>query len=462
MKDAPAAPAELLNRLSDFFGERYTENDSVRLAHGQGEGGQEPFPPSAVVFARSTEDVIEAVKLCREYRTPIIPYGAGSSLEGQLAAVNGGVSLDVAGMDAVLEVNEADLDCRVQAGVTREALNAHIRDCGLFFPLDPGHNATLGGMAATRASGTNAVRYGTMKDVVLGLEVVTAYGEVVRTGGRARKSSAGYDLTRLFIGSEGTLGVITELQLRLFGRPEHVASGVVQFADLHNAIDAVIVIIQMGIPIARIELLDAVQMQACVNWSKLDEFAPAPTLFLEFHGSPSSVADQIGQTLAILEEHGGDQISWADRPEDRTRLWKARHEAYHAGRSLAPGKASFATDACVPISRLADAILASKREADRLDLVAPIVGHVGDGNFHANILFDPDDAGESARAKTLATYIANLAIELGGTCTGEHGVGLNKLEVVASELGGAAAVMRRVKGALDPENIFNPGKTVPQ
>ena len=419
------------------------------------------MPPDAVVYARSTEDVAAIVGLCAEHRIPVIPYGVGTSLEGQVQAINGGVSLDLSQMDRVLAINPDDLDCRVEAGVTREALNAQIRDLGLFFPLDPGANATLGGMAATRASGTNAVRYGTMRDVTLGLTVVTPHGQIIHTGGRARKSSAGYDLTRLYVGSEGTLGVITELQLRLFGIPETIAAAVCQFESLDSAVQAVTLILQLGLPVARIELLDDVQMRACIAYSKLDGLADLPTLFLEFHGSPMAVDDQIAQVRGLIGDFGGGDLLWASAQEDRTKLWTARHNAYWAARSLKPGCEAFATDACVPISALSRCIAEAKAEADASGLTCPIVGHVGDGNFHMLVLFDPGDDAERKRAEALVNSIAQRAIGLGGTATGEHGVGLHKLAHMAAEHGPALDIMRAIKRALDPQAIMNPGKTVP-
>jgi D-lactate dehydrogenase (cytochrome) len=364
-------------------------------------------------------------------------------------------------MDRIIDVSAGDFDCHIEAGVTREQLNAYLRDQGLFFPLDPGANATLGGMASTRASGTNAVRYGTMRDVVLGLTVVTPSGEVIRTGSRARKSSAGYDLTRLYIGAEGTLGIITELRLRLSGIPEEIASGVVQFDELSEAVSAVVGILQMGVPIARIELLDELQMKACIAYSKLEGFAEKPTLFLEFHGSPAAVKEQAETVGMIFEDIGGGGFQWATDQAERNRLWKARHEAWHAGRALAPGKESLATDACVPITALAEVVAETKAEAEKSGLLCPIVGHVGDGNFHVMILFDPADRKEADRAQGLADWVARRAIAAGGTSTGEHGVGVHKLGVVAEELGPAVDVMQAIKAALDPSNIMNPGKTLP-
>jgi D-lactate dehydrogenase (cytochrome) len=364
-------------------------------------------------------------------------------------------------MNRVLEVNSEDLDCRVQAGVRREQLNAELKGSGLFFPIDPGADATLGGMTATRASGTNAVRYGTMRENVLGLTVVTADGRIVRTGGRARKSSAGYDLTRLFVGAEGTLGVITEIQLRLYGVPEAVSAAVCQFPDLAAAVNTVIVAMQTGIPVARIELLDDVQMDACIRYSKLEGLAVKPTLFFEFHGSPAGVREQAEAMQAICADHGGSAFEWATQPEDRTRLWKARHGAYYAALAFKPGTTSFATDACVPISRLADCILETKADIERSGLTAPIVGHVGDGNFHLIVLFDPKDHAQRERAEELARNVSLRAIAMGGTCTGEHGIGWHKLDVLVREHGEGVDLMRAIKRALDPHNIMNPGKTVP-
>ncbi len=447
--------------LSARFGDRLATGAAVRAAHGRGEGLHDVMPPAAVVFAQSTGDVADVVRVCRDFRVPLIPFGTGTSLEGQIQAIHGGVSLDLSGMDRVLAVNAADLDCRVEAGVTREALNAQLRGEGLFFPLDPGANASLGGMAATRASGTNAVRYGTMRDVTLGLTVVTPNGDVIKTGGRARKSAAGYDLTRLYIGSEGTLGVITELQLRLFGVPETIAAAVCAFESLGGAIDAVVTIMQLGVPLARIELLDAEMMRACIGHSRLTGMAAVPTLFLEFHGAPAGVAEQVQQVADVTAQHGGGDLRWADRQEDRTALWTARHNAYWAARSLKPGCEAISTDACVPISRLAEAILETRAEADAAGLVAPVVGHVGDGNFHMLVLFDPADAAERARAEVLGDSIARRALRLGGTISGEHGVGLHKLGVMAAEHGGGLDVMRALKAALDPLGIMNPGKLLP-
>lgn len=455
-----ASTAAAIAALSARFGDRLSTSAAIRAQHGATEGLADPLPPDAVLFARCTDDIAAAVRICAEHRFPVIAFGTGTSLEGHLSAVSGGLAISLAALDSVLEVNAADLDCRVQAGVTREALNVALKSHGLFFPLDPGANASLGGMAATRASGTNAVRYGTMREVTLGLTVVTPLGEVIRTGTRARKSAAGYDLTRLYIGSEGTLGIITELQLRVFGIPEQIASAVCQFGSLDGAVSAVIAAMQLGLPLARIELLDELQMRACVRYSKLD-LAEKPTLFLEFHGSPTGVAEQVDIMRAITDEHGGGDYRFATLAEDRNRLWKARHNAWFAAKSLRPGAGAFATDACVPISRLAEAIRETRADVEAAGLLAPLVGHVGDGNFHMLLLFDPGNPDERTKADAIAQGIAERAIRLGGTCTGEHGIGMHKLDSLVLEHGPTVAVMARIKRALDPLNIMNPGKTVP-
>jgi D-lactate dehydrogenase (cytochrome) len=453
--------ADLVTRLNADLGERAVTSRAIRDQHSHGEGMAEAGLPDVVVFPHTNDEVAAIVRLCHAARVPVIAFGVGTSLEGHVAALYGGVSIDLSQMNRMLEVNAEDLDCRVQAGVLREQLNAELKGTGLFFPIDPGANATIGGMAATRASGTNAVRYGTMRENVLGLTVVTADGRIIRTGGRARKSSAGYDLTRLFVGAEGTLGIITEIQLRLYGVPEAIAAGICQFATLEGAVQTVIVAMQHGIPVARIELLDDVQMDACIRYSKLEGVAVKPTLFFEFHGSEAGVVEQAAQLQAITEEHGGSAFEWATQPEDRTRLWKARHAAYYAAKAMFPGKEVFATDACVPISRLADCVLETKADAEATGLAAPIVGHVGDGNFHLCVMFDPDDPGQRERAEGLAKRISMRAIAMGGTCTGEHGVGVHKLEALVAEHGEAVDLMRSIKRALDPRDIMNPGKTVP-
>jgi D-lactate dehydrogenase (cytochrome) len=457
----PGAVAGLVRQLCGDYGARALTSRAAREHHSHGEGLSDPGLPDIVVFPHSNDEVAAIVRLCHLARVPVIAFGVGTSLEGHVAALYGGVCVDLSQMSRVLEVSVEDLDCRVQAGVTREQLDAELKGSGVFFPIDPGANATIGGMAATRASGTNAVRYGTMRDNVLGLTVVTADGRVVRTGGRARKSSAGYDLTRLFVGAEGTLGVITEIQLRLYGVPEAIAAAVCQFPDLGQAVNTVIAAMQTGIPVARIELLDEVQMDACIRYSKLEGFAVRPTLFFEFHGSPAGVREQTEAMQAISDEFGGSAYQWAMQPEDRLRLWKARHAAYYAALALKPGAMGLATDACVPISRLADCILETKADIESSGLIAPIVGHVGDGNFHLVVLFDRDDRAQRERAEALAHAVSLRAIGMGGTCTGEHGIGWHKLDVLAREHGEAVDLMRAIKRALDPLNIMNPGKTVP-
>jgi D-lactate dehydrogenase (cytochrome) len=407
-----------------------------------------------------TAEVAAVLACCNRLNVPVVPFGAGTSLEGQVHAVHGGITVSLANMDKVLAISQDDLDCRVEAGVTREALNASLRHSGLMFPVDPGANATLGGMAATRASGTTSVRYGTMRDLVIGTTVVTPDGGIIKTGGRARKSAAGYDLTRLYLGSEGTLGIMTELQLRLFGVPDKVAAGVCQFPEVGSAVAAVTLILQSGIDVARIELLDRMQMEASIAYSKLHQFQPRPTLFFEFHGSEVSVAEQVERVRLLTLEFGGQEFVWASDQESRTQLWTARHHAYPAARALAPGKSAIATDACVPISKLAECILTAQEEARSSKLLCPVVGHVGDGNFHALIMFDADDAREREAAEKLAYGIARRAIAVGGTCTGEHGIGLSKLDLLREEHGEGVSVMLKIKRALDPNNIMNPGKTV--
>jgi len=456
------AVTDLVTALTADYGERAVTSRAVRDQHSHGEGLADAALPDVVVFPHTNEEVAAIVRLCHAARVPVIAFGVGTSLEGHVAALYGGVCVDLSQMDRMLEINVDDLDCRVQAGVTREQVNAELKGTGLFFPIDPGANATIGGMAATRASGTNAVRYGTMRENVLGLTVVTPDGRIIHTGGRARKSSAGYDLTRLYVGAEGTLGIITEIQLRLYGVPEAMAAAVCQFDDLEGAVRTVIVAMQMGIPVARIELLDDVQMDACIRYSKLTGLAAKSTLFFEFHGSAAGVAEQSAHMQAITADHGGGTFEWATKPEDRTRLWKARHAAYYAAMAMTPGKQGFATDACVPISRLADCILETKADVVASGLIAPIVGHVGDGNFHLVVLFDPDDSAARASAESLAKRVSLRAIAMGGTCTGEHGIGVHKLDALVAEHGEAVDVMRTIKRALDPYNIMNPGKTVPE
>ncbi|MDD9720481.1 FAD-linked oxidase C-terminal domain-containing protein [Sulfitobacter sp. PR48] len=451
----------VLGVLKQRFGERFQTGQSIREQHGHTTTWIENQMPDGVVFAQSTQEVSEIVKVCAEHKVPVIPYGTGTSLEGHVNAPAGGISVDLSQMDKVLEVNAGDLDCRVQPGVTREALNTHLRDQGLFFPIDPGANASLGGMTATRASGTNAVRYGTMKDNVLSLEVVLADGRIMRTASRARKSSAGYDLTRLMVGSEGTLGLITEITLKLQGIPETISAARCSFPTLEAASRAVMATIQYGVPVARIELLDAMVVKAVNAYSKLD-LPETPLLLLEFHGSEAGVAEQAETFGMLAEEEGGTGYRATASLEERNKLWQARHDAYWAVMALRPGCKAVATDVCVPISRLAEAVAASDAKARELGLIAPVVGHAGDGNFHASLLLDMEDAGEVARAESFISWLNEMAIAMDGTCTGEHGVGQGKRPYLIKELGPEAlSVMGAIKVALDPDNIMNPGKILP-
>ena len=450
---------ELLDALRRIVGERVTTAEAIREQHGKDESFHPCIPPDAVVFTQSTDEVSRVVAACAERGVPIVPFGTGTSLEGHVAALEGGVCIDVSQLNEVLAVNAEDLDCRVQPGVTRKQLNEYLRDTGLFFPIDPGADASLGGMTATRASGTNAVRYGTMRENVLSLEVVRADGRVIRTAKRAKKTSAGYDLTRLFVGSEGTLGIITEVTLRLYGIPEAVSAAVCSFPDLESAVNTVILTIQSGVPVARIELLDDVQMDACNKYSDLD-YPVQPTLFFEFHGSERGVVEQVEQVEAIAGEFGASEFKWARKSEERSKLWQARHDAYYAGIALRPGAKGIATDVCVPISRLAECILETKQDIAESGLIAPIVGHVGDGNFHLVIAVDPDDEEEMARADALNERMVMRALAMDGTCTGEHGVGYGKIGFLEAEHGEALSVMRDIKRALDPGNIMNPGKII--
>ena len=449
----------LIQELRDLLGERLSVSAAVREQHGKDESFHHPQSPTAVAFAHSTEEVSEIIKRCAKYKAPVIPFGTGTSLEGHVVALYGGVSIDVSQMKEVLRVSPEDLDCTVQAGVTRKQLNAHLRDTGLFFPIDPGADASLGGMAATRASGTNAVRYGTMRENVLSLTVVLADGRIIRTGRRSRKSSAGYDLTRLFVGSEGTLGVITEVTLRLYGIPEAISAAVCSFPSVEAAVNTVILTIQSGIPIARIELADGAQMAAFNLHSKLD-YPEQPHLFLEFQGSANSVQEQIQSVQDIASEFGGGNFQWATRQEDRNKLWEARHNAAYACMALCPGRRIWATDVCVPISKLAECIVETQRDLEQSPLTAPIVGHVGDGNFHVSIMVDPNDESEIEEASRINDRLVARALALDGTCTGEHGIGYGKIEFLNHELGEAVSVMRTVKQALDPDNIMNPGKVL--
>jgi D-lactate dehydrogenase (cytochrome) len=456
----PKAVAAVVEALAAKFGNRLVTSRAVREQHGNTTTWIGNEPPDAVVFPQATADVQEIVRICAAHRVPVVPFGTGTSLEGQVNAPRGGVSIDFRDMNRVLAVNAQDLDCVVEPGITRKQLNEHLRDQGLFFPLDPGADASLGGMAATRCSGTNAVRYGTMKDNVLALKVVLASGELMTTARRAKKSSAGYDLTRLMVGSEGTLGVITELTLKLSGIPEAISAGVCPFPSVEAACNATIATIQSGIPVARIELLDELQVKATNLYSKLS-LPEVPVLFVEFHGSPAGVAEQAERFGEIAQDLGGGPFEWATQPEDRTRLWQARHDAYWAGRGLRPGAQAVATDVCVPISRLAECVVETQRDVAEQKLVAPILGHVGDGNFHLTLLVDMTDPADVARAKQLCERVVERALAMDGTCTGEHGVGEGKMKYLAGELGQPAlGVMAAIKRALDPDGIMNPGKIV--
>jgi D-lactate dehydrogenase (cytochrome) len=456
----PQAIAAVIAALAARFGNRLVTSQAVREQHGNTLTWIANQPPDAVVFPHTTEEVQDIVRLCADKRVPVIAFGTGTSLEGQVNAPHGGVSLDFRDMARVTAVHADDLDCVVEPGVTRKQLNEHLRDQGVFFPIDPGADASLGGMAATRCSGTNAVRYGTMKDNVLALKVVLASGEVMTTARRAKKSSAGYDLTRLIVGSEGTLGVITELTLRLAGIPEAISSGVCPFPSVEAACNATILTIQSGIPVARIELLDALQVKASNAYSRL-ALPETPVLFVEFHGTEASVAEQSQRFGEIAQELGGGPFEWATRAEDRSRLWQARHDAYWAGRALRPGAHAIATDVCVPISRLAECVTETQRDIAASDLVAPILGHVGDGNFHLTLMVDLGDEAETGRAKPFLERLVERALAMDGTCTGEHGVGQGKMKYLLAEHGAAALdVMRALKRALDPLDILNPGKIV--
>ena len=450
-----------LQELQKLLGERLSMSNSVREQHGRDESFHASAPPEAVAFVECNEEVAEIVRICVQHQKPIIPFGTGTSLEGHVAALQGGVCLDVSGMNQVLEVNENDLDCRVQAGVTRKQLNQHLRNSGLFFPIDPGADASLGGMTATRASGTNAVRYGTMRENVLGLTVVTADGRIIRTGTRARKSSAGYDLTRLFVGSEGTLGIITEIQLRLYGVPEAISAAVCSFETMEGAVNTTISTIQMGIPVARIELLDEVQVDAINRYSDFD-YALKPTLFFEFHGTEAWVQEQAEMVKEISTEEGGSDFQWSTREQEKQKLWEARHNAYYAGLALRPGSKGWATDVCVPISRLADCILETRSDIEESGQVVPLVGHVGDGNFHLLFLIDPENEEEELkRYQPLNDRLIELALRMGGTCTGEHGIGSGKIKYMEAEHGDSLDLMRQIKQAFDPDNLMNPGKMLP-
>jgi len=451
-------PAALIDALVARFGDRASVAQAVRDHHGRDESPYPTMAPDAVVFAESTEDVVAVAKLCNEHKVPLIPFGAGSSLEGNFLAIEGGVSLDVSRMNAIIAIHPEDLTATVQAGVTRKQLNSEIRDTGLFFPIDPGADASLGGMSATRASGTNAVRYGTMRENVVALTVVTADGRVIRTTRRARKSSAGYDLTRLFVGSEGTLGIITEVTVRLYPQPEAVSAAVCNFNTIDDAVRSVIEAIQMGVPLARVELLDAMGVKAVNAYSKLN-LRETPILLFEFHGSPASVAEQAATVQEITKENGGMDFEWASQAEDRNRLWTARHNAYFATLQLRPGARSCTTDVCVPISRLAECIRETGADLATAGFISSIIGHVGDGNFHVQMLINPDDPAEWDLAESINRKLVTRALAMDGTCTGEHGVGLHKMQFMLDEHGDdGVGLMRQLKHTLDPNNIMNPGK----
>jgi D-lactate dehydrogenase (cytochrome) len=451
--------AALLEEMRALLGDRATTSRGVREHHGKDESYFPYAPPDAVVFPESTVEVRDIVDLCRRHKAPMIPYGVGTSLEGHVLAIHGGVCIDLSRMNKVLAVHEADLDAVVQAGVTRKQLNEHIRHTGLFFPLDPGADATLGGMAATRASGTNAVRYGTMRENVLSLTVVLADGRVITTSRRARKSAAGYDLTRLFVGSEGTLGIITEITVRLYPVPEAMSAATCSFPDMAGAVNTVIQTLQAGIPIARSEALCATTMRAINAYSKA-AYREQPTLFLEFHGTQAGVEEQARLVQDIARENGGMDFEWTTKPEDRTRLWTARHQAYFACLQLRPGSRAVSTDVCVPISRLTECIVETSKDIARASMPIPLFGHVGDGNFHCEILIRPDSEAELEEAKEFNERVVNRALAMEGTCTGEHGIGFGKMRSLRKELGEAVDLMASLKRAIDPENLMNPGKVV--
>ena len=445
--------------LRALFGDRFSDSAAICDHHGRAETFYPAMPPDAVVYPLSTEEVAAAVRFCNEQGIAVTPYGTGTSLEGNFLAARGGLCIDLSRMDQVLRVSTEDLDCTVQAGVTRKQLNTELRDTGLFFPVDPGADASLGGMASTRASGTNAVRYGTMRQNVLALTIVLPDGQIIRTGGRARKSAAGYDLTGLFVGSEGTLGIITEVTLRLYGQPEAISAAVCEFETLRGAVNAVIQTIQIGLPVARIELLDPLQIRAINAYSRMDH-RECPTLFLEFHGTPAGVAEQAESFAEIAADNGGGQFHWATKTEERTALWEARHKVHYANLALRPGCKAIATDVCVPISRLCDCIEETRRAIDESGLTAPIVGHVGDGNFHVVLVFDPESAEETRKAKALSEQVVAIALSMEGSCTGEHGIGIGKKAHLVTEHGPAVEVMRQIKRALDPTGIMNPAKVI--
>ncbi|MCF8465860.1 MAG: FAD-binding protein [Sneathiella sp.] len=451
---------QVIRKLTDLLGKRCSTATAVREQHGKDESWHFPQAPDVVCFARSTQEVSDIVKICAAHKVPIVPFGAGTSLEGHVNAVEGGVSIDLNEMNEILRVSPEDLDCTVQPGVRRKQLNEYLRDTGLFFPIDPGADASIGGMASTRASGTNAVRYGTMRENILSLKVVLPDGRIISTGHRAKKSAAGYDLTKLYIGSEGTLGIITEITLKLYGIPEAISAATVSFPDIEGAIKSVILTIQSGIPVARIELLDDVQVDAVNRYSNLT-LAVQPTLFLEFHGSEAYVKEQAEQVREICSEFGAEGFKWTTQAEERNKLWEARHNAAYAAIALRNGAQIWATDVCVPISRLADCILETKEDLKESFLIAPLVGHVGDGNFHLSFLIKKENPEELAEAERLNGRLIKRALSMDGTCTGEHGVGLGKMKYMYLEHGEAVDVMATLKHALDPDNIMNPGKIIP-
>ena len=449
-----------IDALGPILGDRISQSKSDLTAHGDSESHFAPTPPDAVAFPNNTEEVSQIMKICNEHGCPVIAFGAGTSLEGHTLAAKGGISLDMCNMNKLLEVNAEDMDAVVQPGLSREELNTELRATGLFFPVDPGANASLGGMASTRASGTTAVRYGTLRDNVIALEVVLADGRIIRTGSRARKSSSGYDLTALFVGAEGTLGIITELTLRLHGQPEAVSSAICSFDGIDNAVNAVIATIQMGIPMARIEFIDAAATKACNTFSKAD-MPQTPHLMVEFHGSSAGVAEQAESFGEIVNDMGGTGFKWSSKPEERKALWEMRHQAYYACLALRKGATALITDVCVPISRLAEAVSQTRADIDASPIPGPILGHVGDGNFHAILLVEPGNADEMQVAKELSNKMVERALKMGGTATGEHGVGMGKLDYMQAEHGDGWQLMGQIKQQMDPNNILNPAKLVP-
>jgi D-lactate dehydrogenase (cytochrome) len=452
-------PAALTSGLRDLLGERFSESSGVRDHHGKDESAYPVMPPQAVVFAHTTGEVAAVTRLCHQHQVPVIPYGTGTSLEGHVLALHGGVCIDLSQMNRVLTIYAEDLNVTVEAGVTRKQLNKELAHTGLFFPIDPGADASLGGMTATRASGTNAVRYGTMRENVMALTVVLADGRIIHTGGRAKKSAAGYDLTRLFVGSEGTLGIVTEVTVKLYPVPEAMSAATCCFASVDQAVQTVIQTVQLGVPVARMELLDKLTIEAVNRHSKTG-LREAPTLFFEFHGSAASVEEQALTVQGIATDNGGMDFVWATRPEERTRLWQARHDAYFACLQLKPGSRAVSTDVCVPISRLAECITETNKDIAKASMPIPLFGHTGDGNFHLMILVDPDNAADVAEAEALNHRVVERALAMDGTCTGEHGIGIGKMDYLETEHGAAVEVMRALKRTLDPDNLLNPGKVL--